>query len=1279
MKVRGEVMLQLQFMDRLFTYHAVVVVDGLHTPCIVGADFMEKHGICIDVKQRKLTFSETDLAVDSEKRRLDRRAYLMAKRECTIDAYQEKVIKVACEGINPGEDMVVADAINSLRIGDCLVRAMDHMKIKVMNLSSQSIVVRRGQVVGQGERVKCADIFKVDEIMRKQPDLDKRKGKAVHGVTSGKKPQLPDKEVVQQTIRIPREQQRDFQTLLRNNSDVFSINPNEVGKCGVFKQDIQLIDPNKVSCTPPYRMAHNLLPVAQEYVKKLLEADIIRASTSPFSSPLMLVKKPGQTDAARPLSERYRVVHDYRRLNANTKKFSYPMRNLYELIDEVSQGQVISIIDLSQGYWNQELEENAKEKTAFGMPGMGHFEYNRSAQGLCNSPSAFQRLLDHVTAGLKGVYVYIDDVVVVSKDYESHKLQLDQLFQRFREYGLKCRLSKLQLAAEEVNYLGYNISRQNGIRAGELKTQAIKKWEAPTDITQIKQFLGLCSFFRRTIQDFAKLSSPLTRLTRKDSVWKRGVLPEAAMTAFCTLKDKLVKRPSLRAVDFDKEFFLTVDSSKMGVGGILSQRHNGIEHPCAYASRTLSETEKKYSASHLEAFGILWCCRHFKPYLVAKEFTIRTDHKPLLCLNTNKNALDQIQAQLDEFLPYKLEYLQGDKMPADGLSRMNRTCNLIGAAVETTDQTEEEEFRKCKVSIDQMFDLQCQDKYIKALVCFLRYKKMPSSTKLRRYVTLLKPVAIFRRGIVGIMKENRFLALTPYHMRPLLLQLAHDAKLAGHFGSFKTLWNLQQAWYWPGMHEEVKSYCQSCQMCLTVNPSPNIKPAPMDKMDVVSRFGARVHIDLLGPLPTSVSGNKYALVMNDAFSSMVEIIAIPDKTAPVVAQAFVNGWISRHGVCDRINSDLGSEFTADVFKTICLRLGINHHFSSVMHPTSNGQVERTNRTLLAYIRKFITANTEWEDLLPTLRFAINSAPHETKRYTPFQIAFGRRPRLPSSAMNPAQTYSEDTTDKHLAMMSRIIDDVMHFQQQAFTQQKEQYDKRSSLRCFQPGDVVYLRRQKSGPLAQKFQPTFDGPWIVETTHENNIYGLRHHILGKKKKVHINILKPGKFREQMHDIPPGPSGNGQARRNSSGLQRVLRSLARQEDTQEFPMSPAPGVAPAAQLAPAQVQGPVAQDNIPEIPLVPIPDISDEEEDVEPEDEELDPDEENEAETNDKVEEEVQEELPPTPIPPQAGTVDPPKTRARTRATGEQLPAAHRVPLPGRQTRGMVFPTRGRTKKK
>jgi hypothetical protein len=188
----------------------------------------------------------------------------------------------------------------------------------------------------------------------------------------------------------------------------------------------------------------------------------------------------------------------------------------------------------------------------------------------------------------------------------------------------------------------------------------------------------------------------------------------------------------------------------------------------------------------------LWCCSHFKPYLVAKEFTIRRDHKPLMCLNTNKNAFDQIQTQLNDFLPYKLEYLQGDKMPANGLSGMNCTCNLIGAAVVTTDQTEEEEFRKCKVSIDQMFDLQRQDKYIKALVCFLRCQKIPSSTKLTRFVTLLKPVAIFRQGLVGIMKENRFFGLTPYHMHPLLIQLAHEAQLIGHFGSFKTLWKFSR-------------------------------------------------------------------------------------------------------------------------------------------------------------------------------------------------------------------------------------------------------------------------------------------------------------------------------------------------------------------------------------------------------------------------------------------------------------------------------------------------------
>jgi hypothetical protein len=478
---------------------------------------------------------------------------------------------------------------------------------------------------------------------------------------------------------------------------------------------------------------------------------------------------------------------------------------------------------------------------------------------------------------------------------------------------------------------------------------------------------------------------------------------------------------------------------------------------------------------------------------------------------------------MEEFLPYLIEYLPGNKMPADGLSRLpnNRSCSLVTSTTLTSDLDEARTATRCSVSLDQLYDLQCQDKYIKAVVCYLRYQKLPTSGDLRKFVTRLAPQVVIRQGVVGLVKKDRFLALAPYHLQPVLLQLAHDTKLAGHFGPYKTLWNLQQSWYWVGMSQDVDNYCQSCVLCQKVNPPANMKPAPLGTMPSTTRFNERVHIDLLGPLPPSPQGNKYVLVACDAHSSLVHFAPIPDKTAPTVAQAFINGWISQHSLPDTLNSDLGSEFRNDTFKALCLKLGIDQRFSSVMHPMSNGQVERTNRSLLAYVRKFITTNSEWESLLPTLALAINAAPHASKRHTPFQIAYARRPTMPSDALNPARTYSLDDTAQRLALLARITDDVLHHQAQAHAHQKAQYDKRSANRSFAPGDIVYSVRPHTGALAQKFQPKFDGPWQVLRRLPNNNFELLHGHTGRRHSLHVNLLKPGQLREQFYRDPARPA--------------------------------------------------------------------------------------------------------------------------------------------------------------
>ena len=197
---------------------------------------------------------------------------------------------------------------------------------------------------------------------------------------------------------VPSEMRGHYQEMLNSFSHVVNDEATDIGKCNLVKQVIRLKDPTKVACTPPYRIPEALRPVVDQFVDNLLEAGVIRSSNSPFSSPLMLVKKAG-ADTSKPIMEQYRVVNDFRKLNSNTVHDSYPMQNIYQLIDQVAAAKVASVIDLRSAFFLQELAEDSRKFTSFPVPGRGLFEYCRSAQGLVNSSSTFQRLLDKLMEG----------------------------------------------------------------------------------------------------------------------------------------------------------------------------------------------------------------------------------------------------------------------------------------------------------------------------------------------------------------------------------------------------------------------------------------------------------------------------------------------------------------------------------------------------------------------------------------------------------------------------------------------------------------------------------------------------------------------------------------------------------------------------------------------------------------------------------------------------------------------------------------------------------------
>jgi len=247
------------------------------------------------------------------------------------------------------------------------------------------------------------------------------------------------------------------------------------------------------------------------------------------------------------------------------------------------------------------------------------------------------------------------------------------VLERLQKYNLKISPRKIQVANGSITYLGYDITPGKAIQPGKIKCQKIAEWHAPRNVEEIRQFLGLCSFFRRTIENYASIAAPLNKLTRKDAKFDEGTLPEDALQAYKELRQKLCARPCLKPVDFALPFFLTTDASTEGLGAVLSQSHDGVEHPVAYASRLLTAPEQKYAPFHLEHLAMVFGCKHFAPYLKGKEFTIRTDHKPLTAItSTQTNNLTRLKAELDHFMPFTVVYINGKQQMADMLSRPQR-------------------------------------------------------------------------------------------------------------------------------------------------------------------------------------------------------------------------------------------------------------------------------------------------------------------------------------------------------------------------------------------------------------------------------------------------------------------------------------------------------------------------------------------------------------------------------------------------------------------------------
>jgi transposase InsO family protein len=798
------------------------------------------------------------------------------------------------------------------------------------------------------------------------------------------------------------EEEGAVKDLLYRYQDVFSSGDFDIGCTGVVKHSIRLKPDVKPVRQRPYRHA----PVQEEEIERqvnlLKENGLIEEGRGAWSSPVVLVKKK---------DGRWRFCIDYRRINALSESDAYPLPRIDDSLDALGGNHYFSTLDMTSGYWQVELEEETKEKSAF-VTRSGLWQWRVLPFGLTTAPSTFERLMETVMRGLqwKTLLVYLDDLIVFSKDLKTHLERLEEVFKRLRRANLKLKPSKCKLFTQEVDYLGHVVGKE-GIKTDPKKVDAVKNWPRPQHKKDVRAFLGLTSYYRKFIQSYAEKSKPLTQLTTKHApfYWQ-----EDHQRSFELLKDSLIQAPVLKYPDFTKSFILDTDASDLAVGAVLGQRQDEGEVVVAYYSKMLSSEQNRYCATRKELLAVVKAVKHFRHYLLGRTFVIRTDHASLTWLMRQTNLTGQVARWVETLSEYsfQLEHRGGLKhMNADALSRQQCSdCVQCRRAFKVTIPVAE---LSCEStvelrSVNKLSELAKQQQEDINISPIYKAKRRSnevnqelfkeSSWETKQLAKMADHLFFRDDGVLvarlPIKNRRRDLQLCPQVLRAEIVKAKHEL---AHLGMQKTLSRIQLDWWWPGMVAEVRRYVKSCDTC---QQSKTVKSNSAGERQhlFVGRPFQKLAVDLVGPFEETERGNRWILVVTDHFTRWSDAIAIPDATASVVATVLDERIFCYLGVPETIHTDQGSQFESELFQECCRIWGAEKTRTAPYSPTANGICERGNKTLGSSLRALMIdqEHRQWDLLLPQIMRTIRATPHTTTGETPNYLTLGREVRLPEA-------------------------------------------------------------------------------------------------------------------------------------------------------------------------------------------------------------------------------------------------------------------------------------------